>query len=185
MTAVSAAETGRAFTFADLDDAPDDGRRWELIDGSLVVSPAPFLRHQVAVREIVAILQAARTSDTIVVPSPYDWRVAATTESFQPDAVVIRRSDSDLDGPLRATPLLIVEVLSGDDARDRVFKRARYEALGVSAYWLVDTTDPVTITELRLESGRYVERATVSGRAKFATDWPYAVRLTPAALIEP
>jgi Uma2 family endonuclease len=185
MAAMPATEIGRAFTFADLDDAPDDGRRWELIDGSLVVSPAPFLRHQVAVRELVAILQAARTSDTVVVPAPYDWRIAATTESFQPDAVVIQRSDADLDGPLRATPLLIVEVLSGDDARDRVFKRARYEALQVPAYWLVDTADPATVTELRLQSGRYVERATVSGRDELATDWPYAVRLTPAALIEP
>jgi Uma2 family endonuclease len=171
------------FTFAELDGRPDDGRRWELIGGSLVVSPAPLGAHQWCAARLFRILDEATTRDTVVVPAPYDWRVEATGESFQPDVTVIRRGDFDPDGPLRATPLLVVEIISpGRDAQDRMFKRARYEALRVPAYWIVDPAGP-SLTELRLSGrGRYSERATVAGDGTFATDYPFPVEVTPAAL---
>lgn len=68
------------------------------------------------------------------------------------------------------------------EAQDRTFKRARYEALGVPAYWIVDPAKP-SLTELRLSSrGRYAERATITGDDTFTTDYPFPVELTPAAL---
>jgi Uma2 family endonuclease len=176
-------DPAQPFTFADLDAIPDDGRRWELIAGSLVVSPAPFGAHQLCAMELAAALHAARTSDTLVVPAPYDWRVEATGESFQPDVTVIRRGDFDPNGPLRATPLLVVEIISTrGEAQDWMLKRARYEALGVPAYWIVDPAKP-SLTELRLSShGRYTERLTVTGDDTFTTDYPFPVELIPAAL---
>lgn len=105
-------DPARPFTLADLDAAPDDGRRWELIAGSLVVTPTPFGAHQLCAGRLYRTLEDARTARTLVLPAPYDWRVVATGESFQPDLLVIRRSDFDPDGPLGATPLLVVEVLS-------------------------------------------------------------------------
>lgn len=174
---------GRPFTFADLDAAPDDGRRWELIGGSLVVSPAPFGAHQWCAGRLYLLLDHAATAGTVVVPAPYDWRVAVTTESFQPDVTVIRRGDFDPAGPLRATPLLVVEIVSPcQEARDRMFKRARYEALGVPGYWIVDPAGP-SLTELRLsDGGAYVERTTIAGDDLFSTDHPFPVSLVPAAL---
>jgi Uma2 family endonuclease len=171
------------FTFADLDAMPDDGRRWEVIGGSLVVSPAPLGAHQWCAKVLTVALDAARTSETLAIPAPYDWRVEATGESFQPDVTVIRRDDFDPGGPLRATPLLVVEIISpGREAQDRMFKRARYEALRVPAYWIVDPARP-SLTELRLSSrGRYTERATVTGDETFTTDYPFPVELRPAAL---
>jgi Uma2 family endonuclease len=178
-----AQDPAQPFTFADLDAIPDDGRRWELIGGSLVVSPAPFGGHQIAVRELTVLLHAAETPDTLVIPAPYDWRVEATGESFQPDVTVIRRSDFDPNGPLRATPLLAVEIVSPrGEAQDRMLKRARYEALGVPAYWIVDPAKP-SLTELRLFSrGQYTEHVAVVGDDTFTTDYPFPVELTPAAL---
>src|SRR5699024_4927258 len=105
-------DPARPFTFADLDESPDDGRRWELIAGSLVVTPAPFGRHQLAVRRVTDALAVSEPHTMLVLPAPYDWRVTETGESFQPDVLVIRRSDFDPDGPLRATPLLVIEVVS-------------------------------------------------------------------------
>ena len=85
----------------------------------------------------------------------------ATGESFQLDVTVIRRSDFDPNGPLRATPLLVAGIISPrGEAQDRMLKRARYEALGVPAYWIVDPAKP-SLTELRLSSrGQYIEPAT-------------------------
>jgi Uma2 family endonuclease len=176
-------DPAQPFTFADLDAMPDDGRRWELIAGSLVVSPAPFGAHQLCAMELAAALHAARTSDTLVIPAPYDWRIEATGESFQPDVTVIRRADFDPGGPLRATPLLVVEIISpGREPQDQVFKRARYEALRVPAYWIVDLATP-SLTELRLSSqGRYAERAAITGEDTFTTDYPFPFELAPADL---
>lgn len=171
------------FTFADLDAIPDDGRRWELIAGSLVVSPAPFGAHQWCVTRLTVVLDPARGDDTLVIPAPYDWRVEATGESFQPDVIVIRRSDFDPAGPLRATPLLVVEVVSPRrEDQDRVLKRARYQALGVPAYWIADPARP-SLTELRLSGrGEYTERVTVIGDGRFTTDYPFPLSVTPAEL---
>ena len=51
--------TGRLFTVDDLDRMPDDGRRYELVDGVLMVSPAPSLPHQVVLKELVVQLHGA------------------------------------------------------------------------------------------------------------------------------
>lgn len=178
-----AGEPAQAFTFADLDDAPDDGRRWEVITGSLVVSPAPFFAHQWCVGRLYRLLDEASVPGTLVVPAPYDWHVEATGESFQPDITVVRRADVNPNGPLTATPLLVVEVVSpGREDHDRTIKRARYEALGVPSYWIVDPADPA-LTELRRSAqGHYVESATARGDETFTTDQPFPVELTPAVL---
>lgn len=116
--------------------------------------------------------------------SPFDWR-PPTGESFQPDLMVIQFEDFDPDGPLRHTPMLVVEVLStSNPAQDRTVKRARYAALGVPNYWIVNPLDP-EIVALRLAvSGQYQQVARIAGRRLFRTDDPYPVGIVPAALIE-
>lgn len=176
-------DPAQPFTFADLDGMPDDGRRWELIAGSLVVSPAPFGAHQLATGRLYKLLDEACTPDTLALPAPYDWRVQATGESFQPDVTVIRAADFDPNGPLRGTPLLVAEVISpGRGDQDRTLKRARYEALGVPAYWIIEPAVQ-SLTELRLTPrGSYAEWAAIAGDDTFTSDYPFPVQLTPAAL---
>lgn len=176
-------DPARPFTLADLDEAPDDGRRWELIAGSLVVTPAPFGRHQLAVRRLTDALGRAEPPELLALPAPYDWRVSDTGESFQPDILVVHRSDFDPDGPLRATPVLVIEVVSprGKD-QDHTVKRARYEALGVPSYWIIDPAVP-SVIQLRLsDQGGYVERAVATGDASFTTEIPFPVEFTPLSL---
>ncbi len=60
MDAMTVLPRGREFTRRDLDAMPDDGNRYELIDGLLIVTPAPGFRHQVAVLELAIRLRAAR-----------------------------------------------------------------------------------------------------------------------------
>jgi Uma2 family endonuclease len=178
-----ARDPAEPFTFADLDAMPEDGRRRELIGGSLVVSPAPLGAHQWCAGRLFRVLDEACPRDMLVIPAPYDWRVEVTGESFQPDLTVIRRGDFDPDGPLRATPLLVVEIISpGREAQDRTFKRSRYEHLGVPAYWIVDPAKP-SLCELRLSSQRrYTEQAVVLAGQAFSTGYPFGLQVALGAL---
>lgn len=172
---------GAPLTIEDLEKAPDDGHRYELVDGVLLVTPAPGTDHQTCVAALVVLLAGAAGPDLRVLPAPYDWVVSAST-LLQPDVLVARRSDL---GPrrLERVPLLVVEVSSASTrSLDRGTKRLAYEEAGVGAYWLVDPDGP-GLTALRLEGGRFVEEAEVSGDEAFEASWPVPVRVVPAELL--
>jgi Uma2 family endonuclease len=71
-------------TVEDLERMPDDGRRHELLDGMLIVSPAPGARHQKVVAQLVVELTAACPRDLFVFPAPFGVRTAPDIE-LQPD----------------------------------------------------------------------------------------------------
>src|SRR5260370_31773459 len=95
MSAMSIAEAwpapGRPFTVHDLDRLPDDGRRYELLDGVLVVSPRPTTVHQLAASRLVTELTIACPDDLYVLAEPA-VQLTAETE-FDPDVVVVRQHD--------------------------------------------------------------------------------------------
>lgn len=121
---------------------PDDGNRYELIDGDLVVTPAPRYVHQVAILELIRLLDPwLRTSGAArLLMSPADIALGEDA-LLQPDLFVYATSS---DKPLRdwsdiASLLLVVDVLSPSTARrDRQLKRRRYQRAGVPEYWVVD-----------------------------------------------
>lgn len=121
---------------------PDDGNRHELIDGELLVTPAPRGLHQEAVmgllRRLDPWLSDVRAGRLLV--SPADLSLGED-EVLQPDLFVCRTATG---GPLRdwsdiTSLLLVIEVLSPATARyDRQLKRRRYQRAGVPEYWIVD-----------------------------------------------
>lgn len=133
--------SGDVFTEDDLPGMPDDGNRYEIVDGSLIVTPSPIRRHQRAVVALTRRLAQACPPDLEVLVAPFDVRISATTV-LQPDVLVTSRDDGDqrqLPGP----PLLAVEVLSPSTRLiDLGLKRARYEAAGCPSYWVVDPVAP-------------------------------------------
>lgn len=182
MSAVGSA-AARPWVAEDLDGIPDDGYRREIIDGVLHVSPSPVGGHQRAVLELAVKLRAAAPDHLSVMISPYDWR-PPTRESLQPDLMVIRERDYDPDGWQRATPVLVVEMLSPSSIQyDGALKRAAYQRLGVPAYWIVDPAGPA-VTVLRLDAeGRYQEAVGVHGDQALIVDFPFPTRFTPADLL--
>ena len=134
----------RRWTRNDVFALPDDGRRYELIDGELVVTPAPGGRHQVAVTALLLrigplLTQAAGTSARILV-SPADLRLGEE-EILQPDLFIYQtESGRRLRDWREITSLLVaIEILSPSTARyDRGLKRLRYQRAGVPEYWIVD-----------------------------------------------
>ncbi len=172
-------------TRADRDALPDDGRRHELVDGALLVTPAPGDRHQNAVVELVHALRGACPPGLRVRTAPYDVTLAADTV-VQPDVLVTRR-DLLSERGLEGAPVLVIEVLSPTTRRvDEQLKRARYEAAGVASYWLVDVDDPAApaLTVLALRDGAYVQEARVVGTEEYAATTPVALRLRPADLVD-
>ncbi len=173
---------GVPLTYDDLQSIPEDGHRYELLDGALLVTPAPNFAHQRCVLGMAVLLREVAPPDQTVVIAPFDWVVGPTT-SFEPDVLVARRADigaRNLVGPL----LLAVEVLSPSTRRiDLVLKRDAYAAAGVPSYWIVDPEEP-SVTFLRLESGAYVEDAFVSGTEAFTASSPFPVTVVPVRLLD-
>lgn len=172
---------GRSFTRDDLDAMPDDGWRHELIDGLLIVSPAPRFVHQRALGNLYLALRAACPADLEVVLAPFDVALGDDTV-MQPDLLVGRRSDFTA-RDLPVAPVLAIEVLSPSTrAYDLLLKKDRLQRAGCQHYWVVDADVPA-VTAWTLTDGAYVEVAKVSGDDTFSVTEPYDITLVPSALI--
>lgn len=132
-------------TYADLLELPgpeeSGGLRFELLDGELLVTPAPALRHQRSVMR-VAVNLVAWTDEHggEVFPAPTDVWFADDTV-FEPDVLVIRGDDPGRleERRIVGPPDLVVEVSSPSTRRtDLVRKRRVYEREGVAEFWFVD-----------------------------------------------
>jgi Uma2 family endonuclease len=169
------------FTRADLDQMPDDGHRYELLDGILLVSPAPKPLHQRAVLRLAIRLNAACPEGLEVFTAPLDVVLAEDTV-LEPDVLVARQSDLT-ERDLPAVPLLAVEVLSPSTRRiDLLLKHSRLEAAGSPAYWVIDPDEP-SLTAWQLVDGRYEQKATVTGDEPYEATMPFAVTITPSDLV--
>ncbi len=130
------------FTYRDYRTAPDD-KRYELLEGELVMVPAPGFAHQRISSNIEFILQRfVRQHDLgIVLSAPFDV-ILSEERVFQPDILFVSKERLPIINPENirgAAPDLIVEILSPATAeRDRFYKRAIYARYGVKEYWLVD-----------------------------------------------
>ena len=169
-------------TRAELDALPDDGRRHELIDGVLVVTPAPLIRHQAAVMGFIRLLDNSCPERLVLFTAPVDVVLADDTV-VQPDLLVARRSqftERDLPGP----PLLAVEVLSPSTRLvDLNLKKARYEAAGCPSYWVFDP-DRAELMVWELADGAYGLPTVVAGDEVFRAERPYAVEIVPSEIAQ-
>jgi Uma2 family endonuclease len=177
MVGMTVLPQGRPLTADDLAVVPDDGHRYELVDGSLIVTPAPSTRHQRAVVRLLRVLLDAVPEHLEVLTAPYDVRLADDTV-LQPDVLVCRRADLT-EQYLPTAPLLAVEVLSPSTRLvDLHLKHGRYEAAGCPAYWVVDPDGP-SLRAWELRDGSYVEVASAAGRETFSALLPAPIALVP------
>ena len=146
---------GDRWTWRDLDRLPeDDGLRYEVLHGALVVNASPRWDHQKVARRVARALEDACPSDLDVNES-FDV-VLPDGDSLQPDVLVVRR-DQVQQRAIFGPPVLVVEVLSESTRRrDLGDKRERYTSLGVPRYWVVDADAP-WLLELRLDTDPQVE----------------------------
>lgn len=169
-----------AFTRADLDALPDDGRRHELLDGAILVTPSPGFAHQDVQMRLIDLLRSVLPAGLVLLAGPFDVALSQRTVVV-PDLLVAPRSQftaRDLPG----APLLVVEIRSPSTALiDRTTKRHLYEQAGVPSYWLVDPIEP-SITVLELVDGQYTERALMTGDETVTLTAPFPVELSARAM---
>lgn len=157
-------------TWRDLWRTPNDGKRYEIIDGVLYVSPAPVPLHQRVLRELFRVLDGHvrrhRLGEVFFAPIGI---VLETPSAVQPDLVFIAEHQGDIvrEKAVFGAPDLLVEVLSPSSARrDRSLKRRTYERCGVGNYWVLDPRRR-RLEAWRLEDGAYVVEADLRGDTRF------------------
>jgi Uma2 family endonuclease len=173
---------GQLFTVDDLERTPDDGRRYELVDGVLIVSPAPQLPHQLVLTELIVLLHEACPPGLFVVAGP-GVRMSVDTE-LTPDLVVIRQ-DQLAETRVARAPLLAVEIQSPSTALfDLNTKKAVYERFSIESYWVVvPDRDQPEVFAFGLREGRYEEVAHVTDSKPFRATRPFQIEVVPARLV--
>jgi Uma2 family endonuclease len=133
------------WTTADLALFPDNGNRYEIIDGELFVTKAPHWNHQEICVKIAAALNTWCQSTGLGQVAIAPGIIFSDADNVIPDVVWISNQKLSLlldeSGHLTAAPELIIEVLSQgkeNERRDRELKLKLYSTRGVQEYWLVD-----------------------------------------------
>lgn len=154
--------TRTKLTYEDYEAFPDDGNRYEIIDGEVHVSPPPITAHQWASAELTWLLGSHIRQRGLgrllyapfaVMFSPHDV--------FEPGIVFISEDRMSLfdDKGMRGSPDLCIEIASPSTrAYDRTVKLERYGRFGVDEYWIVDP-DRKTVEVFVLENGAYTSMA--------------------------
>jgi Uma2 family endonuclease len=170
---------GGPFTVTELDRMPHDGRRYELVDGVLVVSPRPILVHQFVAMQLAYTLKSSCPKGLCVLAEPA-VQIDPVTE-LNPDLVVMRVEDVE-GAKLALPPLLVVEIRSPSTALiDLNRKKAAYERFGVPSYWIVDPEPgrpELTVFQLR-DGGDALEARSTQ---PLTVSEPFAVTIAPADL---
>ncbi len=145
------------WTYEDYCELPEDGNRYEVIDGRLYVTAAPLTRHQLISRRIqFRLYELELAGRGYVYNAPVDVLMPGCTP-VQPDLVYLRRDQFQCiqEKFIEGSPQLIVEILSpGNPSHDRVVKLRKYAANGVPFYWIVDPSG-CTLEVLALDGESY------------------------------
>lgn len=178
------------FTIEDLHAIPEGRLRYELIEGSLHVSPSATAGHNVIGRWIANLLEVAGQSEEYFVSTDQSVTIDGHNE-VRPDIVVARVDALDVTPfPIDAA-ILAVEIVSPTSVtRDNETKRALYARAGVPSYWIVDPSgestsgdDSIGLVEFALDPAkgayRYVTHYTTH---VFRTDTPWPVEIDLPAM---
>jgi hypothetical protein len=169
------------WTEAHLPALPTDANRWEIVDGSLHVSPPHDDGHGALVKAIVALLGSA---------APPSWRplspvrLRAGASVLMPDVAVLRPGAPP--DPTWVDPVdvaLVVEVETAHSRRfDRCLKPGLYADAGVESFWRIERTahGPVAHLYTRAGAGHYDQHRSVAPGRVVTAELPYAVQLAPA-----
>ncbi|MGQ0732164.1 MAG: Uma2 family endonuclease [Acidobacteriota bacterium] len=153
----------RRATYEEYCQLPDDGKRYEILDGEIYATPSLSPKHQYVSKRLQRILEDyfEEGLGCQVFNAPLDV-ILSNEDVVQPDLLVVERTQISGRG-IEGAPIVLVEILSPSrPAYDRLTKARRYRVLGVTHYWIVDP-DARSIECFRLEGEAYRLQASASG----------------------
>lgn len=160
------------WTVAALADLPADGRRYEVLDGNLVVSPPPPVWHQTVGAELMAQLRRSAPSAWVVV---YESLFDYGGDGRVPDLMVVRREAAHDRRALAYTAEdvgLVVEIVSASSRRtDRLSKPAEYAEQRVPMMWRVELEPVVAVHPFVLSGASWAAAAAVTGQGRLPVPW--------------
>lgn len=173
----------RAFTIHDLFETPDDGYRYEVLDGALIVSPAPNTFHQYFGDEVRLLFRQAAPPGVHAVTA-IAVRLGEDTTAFIPDVVVTTVDPRSRRKWVEAHEVLAVveTVTPGSTRRDRILKPAVYASAGIACYWRVELDPEPAVFVYVLDGDAYRLVDTLKAGEVGSTEHPFPVRLDPGAL---
>jgi Uma2 family endonuclease len=173
--------SGGRYTYADLEAFEEDGNRYELSYGTLIVSPAPNTRHQALAVTISSLLHRHKLPSQRVL---VDAELLLTPDLVKiPDVQVV---DENLVGgqSVVGIPELVVEIHSpATKMLDLGEKREVYAEAQIPSYWLVDP-DTSTLTVLKLQGDAYVEMGIIDYAGSLEVSEPFTITLVGSEIFE-
>jgi Uma2 family endonuclease len=175
------------WTYSEYARFPDDGNRYEVIDGEVLVTPAPTPNHQHVVATLLIVLRAYVERFGLGVVLPDVDVLFATGQFLRPDLVFVpaSRRDGISDRGIEVPPGLVVEVQSPTSKTiDRVKKPRRYGDFGIPEYWVLDPHEGCVWIWRFAAGASQPER--VSGRFEWRPDGaPEPLTLDTVELLRP
>jgi Uma2 family endonuclease len=157
-------------TYEDYAALPNDGRRYEIIEGEVFMSPSPKQKHQSVIVALTEILASHVRTENLgrIYVAPFDV-LLSEHDIVQPDLVFVsesRRAIITADN-IQGVPDLVIEVLSPSSARlDVVTKKSIYARCGVPNYWIVDP-DREQVELFELDGSNFRRTAMLEGNVRF------------------
>ena len=132
----------KKYTYQDYLDLPEDGKRYEVINGELIMVAAPSTFHQSVLINLVNDLKNFLNREKVgkVFCAPIDVKLS-DRNVVQPDIIFVSQNNSNIitENNVEGTPDLIIEILSpGTAYHDLIEKKEIYERFDVKEYWIVD-----------------------------------------------
>ena len=177
--------TLRPLTYDDLLQMPDDGQRYEIIGGKLVVTPSPTANHQRVLFQLIRLLDAfvLEHGGGELFFAPFDVQLGYH-DIVEPDLVFIATEQGRVPGDhhkFEGSPVLVVEVISPSSRQtDRVKKMALYARAGVLEYWIADPEQRTLVVNV-LEGQTYVP-VSPDTEGRFASLALPGLRIDPATV---
>ena len=146
------------WTYEDYLAFPEDGKRYEIIEGDCYMSPAPRTKHQSTSVNLLTFLAVylRRTKVGKAFTAPTDV-VFSDTNVVQPDLLVVLAARASIitDKNIQGAPDIVIEIISETSRKtDEITKKKLYERYGVLEYWIVDP-ELALVKIYRLTDGRY------------------------------
>jgi Uma2 family endonuclease len=174
-------------TYEDYCALPDDGKRYEILDGDLYVSPSPMIPHQRAAAELLRILadhvEARDLGEVFVAPCDV---ILGEHNIVVPDLLFVSNERKSIvtEKNIKGAPDLLIEILSpSTQLRDIRDKRNIYARCGVEWYWIVDAREP-SILELQRTESEFADITRVKEKELFRPALFPGLEFAPSDLIE-